>query len=250
MPRPCKRRRICELPRYNVFVPQNREDQNNIVIMHVDEYECIRLIDYEGMTQEECAKQMNLVRTSVQAIYSVARRKLSDCIVNGKELKIEGGNYILCEGNLKCCQKRLSSGNLCLGRMKEEWRMKKMIIAVTYQDGEVFQHFGHCENFKIYNVEEGKIKEEKIINSNGKGHGALAGFLKDNSVDVLICGGIGGGARNALAEQEIELYPGVVGSADDAVKALIEGNLSYNPNTMCNHHHHDGEHSCGSHSCN
>ena len=118
-----------------------------------------------------------------------------------------------------------------------------MIIAVTYQDGEVFQHFGHCENFKIYNVEEGKIKEEKIINSNGNGHGALAGFLKDNSVDVLICGGIGGGARKALAEQEIELYPGVVGLADEAVKALIEGNLSYNPNTMCQHHH--GEHTCG-----
>lgn len=243
MPRPCKRRRICELPLFNIFLPQNKECVNDVVIMHVDEYECIRLIDYEGMTQEECAKQMNLVRTSIQAIYSSARRKLADCIVNGKGLKIEGGSYILCEGNLECCQKRLTSGNICLGRMKEEWRMKKMIIAVTYQDGEVFQHFGHCENFKIYNVEEGKIKEEKIINSNGNGHGALAGFLKDNSVDVLICGGIGGGARKALAEQEIELYPGVVGLADEAVKALIEGNLSYNPNTMCQHHH--GEHTCG-----
>ncbi len=243
MPRPCKRRRICELPKCNIFLPKNAPKEDNIVIMHIDEYECIRLIDYEGMTQEECAKNMNLVRTSIQLIYSEARKKLSDCIVNGKGLKIEGGNYILCEGNLDCCKMRLTSGNRCLGRMNKEWRMKKMIIAVTYKDGEVFQHFGHCENFKIYSVEDGKITEEKIINTNGNGHGALAGFLKNNSVDVLICGGIGMGARNALAEKNIELYPGVVGNSDEAVKALLEDKLSYNPNTVCSHHH--GEHSCG-----
>lgn len=122
-----------------------------------------------------------------------------------------------------------------------------MIIAVTYENGNVFQHFGHCESFKIYEVEDNSVKTEKVIDSMGNGHGALAGFLAENSVDVLICGGIGGGARNALANVGIELYPGVTGNADEAVKALLKGNLNYNPNTTCSHH--GAEHSCGSHTC-
>ena len=122
-----------------------------------------------------------------------------------------------------------------------------MTIAVTYEDGQVFQHFGHSEFFKIYQVEDGKIIKSEVYDTNGQGHGALAGFLKEYQVSVLICGGIGGGARAALKAAGIELFPGVTGSADDAVKALIEGSLSYDPDTMCAHH---GEgHSCGEHSC-
>lgn len=122
-----------------------------------------------------------------------------------------------------------------------------MVIAVTYDQGEVFQHFGHSEYFKVYEVEDGKILKSEVYGTNGQGHGALAGVLHNYKVDVLICGGIGGGARNALAEIGIELYPGVSGNADAAVKALIEGNLSYDPDTMCSHH--SGEHNCGNHSC-
>ena len=79
--------------------------------------------------------------------------------------------------------------------------------------------------------------------------GALAGFLKQHGVNALICGGIGGGARTALAEAGIELYPGVSGSADAAVNSLLNGTLLYNPDTVCAHHHHEGGHDCGSHSC-
>ena len=75
-----------------------------------------------------------------------------------------------------------------------------MKIAVTYENGEVFQHFGHTEQFKIYEIEDGKIISQEITDTNGSGHGALAGFLKERSVDALICGGIGGGAKAALAE--------------------------------------------------
>lgn len=120
-----------------------------------------------------------------------------------------------------------------------------MTIAVTYENGEVFQHFGHSEYFKIYEVEDGKIRKEEVCSTNGQGHGALADFLHGYAVDALICGGIGGGARNALAEMGIKLYPGVSGMADDAVAALIEGNLSYNPDTVCAHH--EGGHNCGEH---
>ena len=128
-----------------------------------------------------------------------------------------------------------------------------MKIAVTYENGQIYQHFGHCENFKVYTIEDGKVADAKVENAAGSGHGALAGFLKTMGVEVLICGGIGGGAQMALAEAGIQLYGGVMGEADAAVAALLEGNLAYNANVQCNHHghghgHEDG-HACGSHGC-
>ena len=87
-----------------------------------------------------------------------------------------------------------------------------MRIAVTYEDGNIFQHFGHSEQFKLYDVEDGKIVNTQVVDTNGQGHGALAGFLTGAKVDVLICGGIGGGAQNALAQAGIQLYGGVAGS--------------------------------------
>lgn len=124
-----------------------------------------------------------------------------------------------------------------------------MRIAVTYENGQIFQHFGHCEDFKFYDAEDGKITASEVVSAIGSGHGALAGFLKEHHADALICGGIGGGARNALAEAGIELYPGASGDADANVEALLNGKLDYNPDTMCSHHHHAEGHDCGSHSC-
>lgn len=130
--------------------------------------------------------------------------------------------------------------------------MKK--IAVTYENGQVFQHFGHTECFKVYEIENGKVIREEVVDASGSGHEALAGFLKGLNVDTLICGGIGGGARHALEEAGIDLYGGVSGAADQAVEAFLNGNLNYDPVAKCNHHgeHHSGgcgEHSCGGHSC-
>lgn len=96
-----------------------------------------------------------------------------------------------------------------------------MKIAVTFENGNVFQHFGHTEKFKIYDVSDNKVVNESIVDTNGSGHGALAGFLKENSVDTLICGGIGNGAKQALAEAGIKLYGGVTGNADGAVNDLL-----------------------------
>ena len=124
-----------------------------------------------------------------------------------------------------------------------------MVLAVTYENGNVFQHFGHTEQFKIYEIVDGNVASEKVVDTNGSGHGALAGFLKDYNVEALICGGIGGGARNALAESNIKVYPGVSGNADQQVASFIKGQLSYNPDTMCNHHAHGEGHSCGKHGC-
>lgn len=121
-----------------------------------------------------------------------------------------------------------------------------MKVAVTYEQGSVFQHFGHTEQFKIYNIESGAIVSAEVVDTLGSGHGALAGLLKRLGVDTLICGGIGGGAQAALAEAGIRLYGGVSGSADEAVKALIGGNLAFNPDVRCSHHEHHGDaHKCG-----
>ena len=120
-------------------------------------------------------------------------------------------------------------------------------IAVTYEDGKIYQHFGHTSQFKLYDIEDGKITSTQIVETNGQGHGALSGFLSQGEVDVLICGGIGGGAQIALAEAEIKLYGGVSGDADEAVNAYLEGKLDFNPNVQCSHHAH--EHSCGGHQC-
>lgn len=124
-----------------------------------------------------------------------------------------------------------------------------MKIAVTYENGEVFQHFGHTEQFKLYEVSGGKLLQTQVVDTNGSGHGALAGLLAQLGVDTLICGGIGGGARTALAEAGIELFPGASGSADAAVQSLLNGTLVFNPDTVCTHHHHGEGHDCGSHSC-
>ena len=121
-----------------------------------------------------------------------------------------------------------------------------MKIAVTYDNGNIFQHFGKTEFFKVYEVEDGKVVSSEVIGSNGVGHGALAGLLADRAVDVLICGGIGGGAQAALEEAGVELCAGAEGDADRAVEAYLKGEL-VSAGANCDHHHHEEGHSCGDH---
>ena len=175
---------------------------------------------------------------------------MSRFLVEGTYMEIGGGNFQLCSSPCSatsCFQKQTQNKKKSKGD-------KTMKIAVTYENGEVFQHFGHTEQFKVYEVEDGKIISSEVVDTNGQGHGALAGFLFNSGIDVLICGGIGGGARNALAEAGIQLYPGAMGNADAQVESFLKGTLSYDPDTMCSHHSHAeghvcGDHGCGSHSC-
>ena len=194
MPRPVKCRKVCHFPNVLEFLPADGTEKSTPIVLTVDEYETIRLLDKKGYSQEQCAASMQ-------------------------------GEGI-------------------------------MRIAVTYENGQIFQHFGHTETFKIYDVEEGKVLHSEVVDTNGSGHGALAGVLNALNVDVLICGGIGGGAQTALAAAGIKLYGGVSGDADQAVEAFINETLDYNPDVRCSHHEHShgeghtcGEHGCGSHSC-
>lgn len=246
MARPSRCRRICMEPRYRSFHPGCREEKDP-VLLTVDEYETLRLMDYEKRTHEQCARQMGISRTTVTEIYERARTKIADCLVNGKPLHITGGNYRLCDGSDRQCCGRICTKQIpaAAGDRKDG---KLMRIAVTYDNGMIFQHFGHTEQFKVYTAEDGKITDTEIVSSGGNGHGALAGLLSGHQIDVLICGGIGGGARNALDSCGIRLYGGVSGEADQAVEAFLAGKLDYDPNAHCDHHDHHGEgHSCGEH---
>lgn len=270
MARPQRCRRICAEPAYDSFSPGGISGGETVVLT-VDEYEVIRLVDYEKKTHEQCGALMDISRTTVTEMYENARYKIADSLVNGKELRIAGGNYRLCCGAARaCCQKKCrwaagipapgqtaehpqrvtqgtapenSAGIFC-GDKKGDHEMR---VAVTYDNGTIFQHFGHTEEFKLYDIENNEIVGEQVVPTMGSGHGALAGFLAAKGVDALICGGIGGGAQNALAQAGIRLFGGVSGSADEAVRALIAGNLGYNPDVHCSHHAH--EHSCGEHRC-
>ena len=249
MARPNKCKRVLSVPICPVFAPigsnQVKDFQNMPeIIMSVEEFETLRLIDYMGMTQEESACFMNAGRATIQSLYTEARRKLARVLVEGAVLKIQGGNYSVGGHD----RKMDSQSGRVMAKMRFGHMMKgeiNMKIAVTYENGNVFQHFGHTEQFKIYTVEEGKITSAQVVDTNGSGHGALAGFLNAYGVEVLICGGIGAGAKNALAEIGIELYAGACGDADAQVESFLSGNLVYNPNTECNHHH--GSHGCGEH---
>lgn len=254
MPRPRRCRRVCSEPDYIQFFPGGIPC-DEMVILTVDEYEVIRLIDLEKLTHEQCAQRIDISRTTVTEICESAREKIADSIVNGKELMIKGGNYRLCKGNASdlCGEKcRVASAAESKRDITETKGEHVMRIAVTYENGNVYQHFGHTEQFKIYDTEEDRIVQEVTADTNGSGHSALAGFLKALNVDTLICGGIGAGAQNALADAGIRLYGGVSGNAEEAVKALLAGNLVFDPDIRCSHHGEGGHgggngHRCGGH---
>ncbi|MBQ7447730.1 MAG: FKBP-type peptidyl-prolyl cis-trans isomerase [Eubacterium sp.] len=123
-----------------------------------------------------------------------------------------------------------------------------MKIAVTYENGQIFQHFGHTEAFKLYEVEDGKVISSEVIGSNGAGHSALAGLLAQQDISVLICGGLGEGAKNALTQAGIEVFSGAQGDADAAVEAYLKGEL-VSAGVNCDHHDHEEEHGCDPHGC-
>lgn len=123
-----------------------------------------------------------------------------------------------------------------------------MRIAITTENGNIFQHFGKCKEFTIYEVSDGRVLNKMVLDASDSGHSALAILLHNSGVDTLICGGIGGGAREALKQNGIELIPGVTGSADEAISSYLSGKSIGDPDFVCNHHDHDHEHQHG-HDC-
>jgi predicted DNA-binding protein (UPF0251 family)/predicted Fe-Mo cluster-binding NifX family protein len=227
-----KRCRFVEsYPQWNSFGPEGMS-QAETAVLTVEEFETIRLIDWEHLTQQECAERMHVARTTVTDIYDHARLVLADCLVNGKNLVVAGGRYELKRSPLYPEALLLKKGS------------DVMRVAIPCEEGEVFQHFGKTEQFKVYDIENGAVVSSTLLPTNGQGHGALSGFLKGAHVDVVLCGGIGGGARQALNAENIQFFPGVTGSCDDAAAAYAAGKLEYsNEAPSCGHH----DHACGHH---
>lgn len=251
MPRPCRSRRVCEEPRFCRFFPESRS-QLPPVTLFVDEYEVIRLVDLEKVSHEECARQMQISRTTVTEIYEKARYKIADAIVNGRELVIAGGNYQICHGTFRqncrgrCCSQHPTASLAVSQKLHGELKMK---IAVPIKNDQIYQHFGMAAQFKVYTVENNQIASTEIIQSQGRGHGMMLGLLTENGIGCVICGGIGEGAVSAINQTSIELVAGVTGSADDAVAQLLAGELQGDLQAACDKsqhgHHHAGGCGCG-----
>lgn len=215
------------VPEFVGFVPDGIPTGDTVELAY-DELEVIRLLDLEKMSQEEAAAHMGVSRTTVTGIYERARSKVADSLVNGKRLCIEGGNVAF-----PPCGS--ADFKFASNPKKKEALMR---VAVAYENGEIFQHFGRTQAFKLYDIDNGRVVAMQVVDTQGSGHGALAGFLKGNDVDVLLCGGIGGGAQSVLAAQGIELYGGLSGLADDAVSCLLAGILEKSTMPACDHHGH------------
>lgn len=245
--RKSRTRSVGIMPEYVGFIPDGIPTGATVKLSY-DELEVLRLLDLEKLSQAETADRMGVARTTVTNIYERARTKVADSLVNGKKLIIEGGNVVFLPSN---------QGDFApASRPKEKESL--MRVAAAYENGEIFQHFGKTETFKLYDIDNGEIAATQIVTTQGTGgHGALAGFLKDNDVDVLLCGGIGGGAQDALISAGIELYGGLSGCADELVALLIKGKLEKSDLAACDHHghgegpchhgHHKGDEGCKQH---
>ena len=200
MPRPPRCRRICDAPQVDTFCPQGHEEAAPILLT-LDEYEVIRLVDLEQRTHQQCAAQMDISRSTVQEIYESARRKIAACLVYGRKLVITGGSYRICGGQeqarcTQCCRTKSEETHSNMQQHKGEANMK---IAVTYANGQIFQHFGHTEQFKIYEIDGDRIVASEVVDTNGSGHGALAGFLMQHGVRT---------ARNELDAHNVDIRGG------------------------------------------
>jgi predicted DNA-binding protein (UPF0251 family)/predicted Fe-Mo cluster-binding NifX family protein len=233
MPRKLCPKTVRSIPLVRAFTPYESDPgtaQDGIILL-LEEWEALRLVDYAGFEQVQAALSMGISRQSVQMLLSSARSKLARAVVEGLPLSIQGDPEKTEEKNRPLFKRNLL-----------------MKIAVTTQHTQVFPHFGRTPEFYIATAEDGKIVEENIVPAPAEGHGALVGFLISQSVDTLICGGVGGGAVNSLRAAGIQVYAGAAGPVKDQVLSLLGGQLPQHGEANCeNHEEHNHNH--GSHGC-
>lgn len=247
MARPKKSRRICCFPDYCKFRPEG-ECCDDVVSLSLDELEAAKLVDFQGLSQEDAAIRMEVSRPTVTQLCNEARKKILDAIINGKALEIGGGSVHLCTGQGCDCPGCHCHQNHWKLSLKEG--TNTMRIAIPFENGTICQHFGRAPEFTFFDVNEGQITKVQTTPTGGSGHGAIAAFLAANETDVVICGGIGGGARMALASLGIVLIPGVAGNPEEAVKRLLAGEAIAGDGEGCGcgcggHAHHHAEEGCG-----
>ena len=203
MPRPVIDRRIRTIPSVTLFQPVGSCHQNEAaeVVLSLDEFEAIRLADHDGLYQEAAALRMGVSRQTFGRIVENARKKVADALVNGKVLRVEGGNTVM--------------------QAEEEPTMN--IAVPTDRSGMIYPHFGHCELFTIFRLEQGQIVGEELVpvlNSQGCKSG-VASELARRKVSLLVAQHIGEGAVRQMASFGIRVVRGVSGHARTALEALL-----------------------------
>ena len=243
MPRPEKKRHICPLSGERRFSTDGNAPALEI---RADELEALRLCDLEELSQQEAANRMGVSRGTLQRLLYSAHRQIAFALVCGRSIHLDPPTESRCMGRVTCRKKC----RFCRDPRKiTKTGGKNMIIAVTSANGEVFQHFGHTPEFTIYETRGEELLGPRVIPTGENGHGALAGLLDALGVEILICGGIGGGAQMALDEIGVRIVGGASGKVDEVVSAFLKGELEVDPDFRCHHHDHDSGHKCGEHSC-
>ena len=246
MARPFKCRRVAFLPGVTFFKPAGIPLRFlEEVIVTVEEAEAIRIKDIENLDQEQCAKRMNVSRPTFQRILYSARRKVADALLNGKAIRIEGGNFETVALNCNCLE-GCNADNKHNEIRKEGYNMK---IAVVTDDGTtICQHFGRAQYYLVITIENGKVvsKEQRskaghhVVGmqhethaSSGTPHGfdanaqaSHAGMMANiTDCQLVFAGGMGWGAQVSLKQAGIDVHMTDKNNIDEAIKLYIEGKL-------------------------
>lgn len=229
LPRPRKCRKVCSLPQNTCFHPANYGEENKIIIMTVDEYETIRLIDKENFSQEECGAYMNIARATVQQIYTSARKKLAEALVEGLILKIEGGDYQLCDGKEAYC----NCGGCCKHKnqklhLNEGGRKMKFAIPLDENKKDVCITFARAPFMMFFDEEAGitEVVENPAAQAEGGAGIKAAQFIVDNGANVLITVRCGENAAEVFKAADVKIYKSDGKTAEENITAYKENKLA------------------------
>ena len=226
MARPKQNRIITSSPGVSGFKPYGRCCQKREAIqLRYDEYESIRLIDYNGQLQEDAAKSMNISRPTFTRIYSEARKKIAMALVEGKRIVISNDNIEFEEYQ----------------QQKSNIQVMNQKIAIPTSEGKLWQHFGKAPEVTFVTVENGQVKETVVLKAPEHEHGSMPRFIAAQGSTDVLCGGLGQGAVNILNELGIQVHGGAPTIAvDEAVSQYLGGTIVYGDSSC--HHHCDGHH--------
>lgn len=227
MPRPQKCRKICQMPKNRTFFPENEADPKDAIVLTVDEYEAIRLIDQQELSQEQAGTYMQVARTTVQIIYNSARKKLADALVNGLPLRIEGGRYQLCDGKEEycACGGCRKHRRLCVQKMIKEKSLMKIAIPLDENKQDVCIVLARAPFFMFYENGESTIVENPAAQAQSGAGIQAAQFLVDHQINTLITVRCGQNSADIFQAADITIYKSVHKAATDDLAALEAGNL-------------------------
>lgn len=231
MARPKLNRLMTKAPDTAGFIPYGKSvTPQNPVLLQFDEYESIRLLDYEGMQQTEAAGMMAVSRPTLTRIYDSARRAIAKALVEGRSITITGGNL-----NFENYQHQKT--NIIIMNQK---------IAIPTAEGKLFPHFGKAPQVTIATIEDGKVVTSTVVDAPEHEHGAMPRFIASHGCTDVICGGLGQGAIDILNQLSIQVHRGAPAiSTDELLSQYLSGSIVYGDGRCtggCDHHHGEGHH--------